>query len=58
LHKIEERPVAAAGQVVIKPIMYVALSYDHPIVDGLEAVQFLVKVKELIEDPGQMLIEL
>ncbi len=58
LHKIEERPVAASGQVVIKPMMYVALSYDHRIVDGLEAVQFLVKVKELIEDPGQMLIEL
>jgi 2-oxoglutarate dehydrogenase E2 component (dihydrolipoamide succinyltransferase) len=58
LHKIEDRPVAAAGQVVVKPMMYVALSYDHRIVDGLEAVQFLVKVKELIEDPGQMLIEL
>ena len=57
LHKIEERPVAVAGQVVVKPMMYVALSYDHRIVDGLEAVQFLVKVKELIEDPGQMLIE-
>jgi 2-oxoglutarate dehydrogenase E2 component (dihydrolipoamide succinyltransferase) len=58
LHKIEERPVAVSGQVVVKPMMYVALSYDHRIVDGLEAVQFLVKVKELIEDPGQMLIEL
>jgi 2-oxoglutarate dehydrogenase E2 component (dihydrolipoamide succinyltransferase) len=58
LHKIEERPVAVAGQVVVKPMMYVALSYDHRIVDGLEAVQFLVTVKELIEDPGQMLIEL
>ncbi len=58
LHKIEERPVAVNGQVVVKPMMYVALSYDHRIVDGLEAVQFLVKVKELIEDPGQMLIEL
>jgi 2-oxoglutarate dehydrogenase E2 component (dihydrolipoamide succinyltransferase) len=58
LHKIEERPIAQNGQVVIKPMMYVALSYDHRIVDGLEAVQFLVKVKELIEDPGQMLIEL
>jgi len=58
LHKIEERPVAVGGQVVVKPMMYVALSYDHRIVDGLEAVQFLVKVKELIEDPGQMLIEL
>jgi 2-oxoglutarate dehydrogenase E2 component (dihydrolipoamide succinyltransferase) len=58
LHKIEDRPVAAGGQVAVKPMMYVALSYDHRIVDGLEAVQFLVKVKELIEDPGQMLIEL
>jgi 2-oxoglutarate dehydrogenase E2 component (dihydrolipoamide succinyltransferase) len=58
LHKIEERPVAVNGQVVVKPMMYVALSYDHRIVDGLEAVQFLVKVKELVEDPGQMLIEL
>jgi 2-oxoglutarate dehydrogenase E2 component (dihydrolipoamide succinyltransferase) len=58
LHKIEERPIAVGGQVVVKPMMYVALSYDHRMVDGLEAVQFLVKVKELIEDPGQMLIEL
>jgi 2-oxoglutarate dehydrogenase E2 component (dihydrolipoamide succinyltransferase) len=58
MHKIQERPVAVAGQVVVKPMMYVALSYDHRMVDGLEAVQFLVKVKELIEDPGQMLIEL
>ncbi len=58
LHKIEERPVAVNGQVVVKPMMYLALSYDHRIVDGLEAVQFLVKIKELIEDPGQMLIEL
>jgi 2-oxoglutarate dehydrogenase E2 component (dihydrolipoamide succinyltransferase) len=46
------------GQVQIKPMMYVALSYDHRIVDGREAVQFLVKIKELIEDPGGMLIEL
>jgi 2-oxoglutarate dehydrogenase E2 component (dihydrolipoamide succinyltransferase) len=57
LHKIEDRPVAIGGQVVIRPMMYVALSYDHRIVDGLEAVQFLVKVKEFIEDPGHMLIE-
>jgi 2-oxoglutarate dehydrogenase E2 component (dihydrolipoamide succinyltransferase) len=57
LHKIEERPVAVSGQVVVKPMMYVALTYDHRIVDGLEAVQFLVRLKELIEDPGQMLIE-
>jgi 2-oxoglutarate dehydrogenase E2 component (dihydrolipoamide succinyltransferase) len=57
LHKIEERPVAADGQVAIKPMMYLALSYDHRIVDGNEAVRFLVKIKELIEDPGSMLIE-
>jgi 2-oxoglutarate dehydrogenase E2 component (dihydrolipoamide succinyltransferase) len=58
LHKIEDRPVATGGQVVVKPMMYIALSYDHRIVDGLEAVRFLVTVKELIEDPGQMLLEL
>ena len=57
LHKIEERPVAQNGQVVVRPMMYVALSYDHRIVDGLEAVQFLVKVKEFIEDPGHLLVE-
>ena len=57
LHKIEERPVASKGQVVVRPMMYLALSYDHRIVDGLEAVQFLVRVKELVEDPGQMLLE-
>ena len=57
LHKIQERPVVLNGQVVIRPIMYVALSYDHRIVDGREAVQFLVKIKELIEDPGHLLLE-
>ncbi len=57
LHKIEERPFAVGGQVVIRPMMYLALSYDHRIVDGLEAVQFLVKIKEFIEDPGHLLIE-
>jgi 2-oxoglutarate dehydrogenase E2 component (dihydrolipoamide succinyltransferase) len=57
LHKIEERPIAREGQVVIRPMMYVALTYDHRLVDGREAVQFLVRVKELIEDPGTMLIE-
>jgi 2-oxoglutarate dehydrogenase E2 component (dihydrolipoamide succinyltransferase) len=57
LHKIEERPVALGGQVVIRPMMYVALSYDHRIVDGREAVQFLVRVKELIEDPETLLLE-
>jgi 2-oxoglutarate dehydrogenase E2 component (dihydrolipoamide succinyltransferase) len=57
LHKIEDRPVAVKGQVVVRPMMYLALSYDHRIVDGLEAVQFLVKVKEYIEDPGHLLLE-
>ena len=57
LHKIEQRPVAVDGQVVIRPMMYVALSYDHRIVDGREAVQFLVRVKELVEDPESLLIE-
>jgi 2-oxoglutarate dehydrogenase E2 component (dihydrolipoamide succinyltransferase) len=57
LHKIEDRPVAKGGQVVVRPMMYIALSYDHRIVDGLEAVQFLVRIKELVEDPGQMLLE-
>lgn len=57
LHKIEDRPVALNGQVVIQPMMYVALSYDHRIVDGREAVQFLVRVKELVEDPETLLLE-
>ena len=57
LHKIEERPVAQRGAVVIRPMMYVALSYDHRIVDGREAVQFLVHIKQLLEDPAWMLVE-
>ena len=57
LHKIEDRPVAMNGQVVVRPMMYVALSYDHRIVDGREAVQFVVKIKEYIEDPGNLLLE-
>jgi 2-oxoglutarate dehydrogenase E2 component (dihydrolipoamide succinyltransferase) len=57
LHKTQERPVAINGQVVIRPMMYIALSYDHRIVEGAHAVQFLVRVKELIEDPAAMLIE-
>jgi len=57
LHKIQERAVAVNGQVVVRPMMYVALSYDHRMVDGREAVQFLVKIKEFIEDPGHLLIE-
>jgi len=57
LHAIKDRPVAANGQVVIRPMMYTALTYDHRIVDGAEAVQFLVRVKQLVEDPGALLIE-
>jgi len=57
LHAIKDRPMAVAGQVVIRPVMYAALTYDHRIVDGAEAVQFLVRVKQLVEDPGALLIE-
>lgn len=57
MHKYEERPIAIKGQVVIRPMMYLALSYDHRIVDGGEAVRFLVKVKELLEDPETLLLE-
>ncbi len=56
MHKIQERPMAIGGQVVIKPMMYLALSYDHRIVDGRESVSFLVRVKELLENPEQLLI--
>jgi len=56
LHKIEERPIALNGQVVVRPMMYVALSYDHRIVDGREAVQFLVHIKQVLEDPAWMLV--
>jgi len=57
LHRIEERPVTLQGQIASRPMMYVALSYDHRIVDGREAVQFLVRIKELVEDPGSLLLE-
>jgi len=57
LHKIQDRAVALNGQVAVRPMMYVALSYDHRIVDGREAVQFLVMVKEFVEDPGHLLLE-
>jgi 2-oxoglutarate dehydrogenase E2 component (dihydrolipoamide succinyltransferase) len=57
LHKIADRPAVVNGQVVVRPLMYVALSYDHRIVDGREAVQFLVKVKEFVEDPALLLVE-
>ena len=58
MHKIQDRPIAVAGQVVIRPMMYLALSYDHRIVDGKEAVSFLVRVKEGVEDPRRLLLEL
>lgn len=56
LHAIKERPVAVNGKVEIRPMMYMALTYDHRLLDGREAVQFLVKVKEYIEDPRRMLL--
>jgi 2-oxoglutarate dehydrogenase E2 component (dihydrolipoamide succinyltransferase) len=56
LHKMQDRPVAIDGKVEVRPMMYVALSYDHRIIDGQQAVLFLVKVKELMEDPAAMLI--
>jgi 2-oxoglutarate dehydrogenase E2 component (dihydrolipoamide succinyltransferase) len=56
MHKIQERPVALKGEIVIRPMMYLALSYDHRIIDGREAVQFLVRLKELVEDPEALLL--
>ena len=57
LHKMQDRPVVVAGRVEVRSMMYVALSYDHRIIDGQQAVQFLVRVKELIEEPASMLLE-
>ena len=57
LHKIQERPIAVNGQVVVRPMMYVALSYDHRIIDGQQAVLFLVRIKELMEDPALLAID-
>ncbi len=57
MHKIEERPVVLEGQVVVRPMMYVALSYDHRLIDGEQAVTFLVRVKERLEDPARMILE-
>jgi len=56
MHKIQDRPVVVDGQIVIRPMMYLALTYDHRIIDGKEAVQFLVSIKESLEDPGRLLI--
>ena len=58
MHAIKERPVAVKGQVFVRPMMYLALSYDHRAVDGKEAVTFLVKVKEAIENPTALLLDL
>ena len=58
MHKIQERPMAVNGQVVILPMMYLALSYDHRMIDGKEAVQFLVTIKDLLEDPARMLLDI
>jgi 2-oxoglutarate dehydrogenase E2 component (dihydrolipoamide succinyltransferase) len=58
MHKIEERPMAVAGKIEIRPMMYLALSYDHRLVDGREAVTFLVRVKEILEDPARLVVDL
>ena len=57
MHNTTERPIVEDGEIVIRPMMYLALSYDHRIIDGREAVQFLVTIKEALEDPGRMLLE-
>ena len=58
MHRIEDRPVVRNGQVVVRPMMYLALSYDHRFVDGKEAVTFLVRVKEALEDPARLVLDL
>ena len=58
MHKIQERPIAENGEVVIRPMMYLALSYDHRIIDGRQAVQFLVSIKEQLEDPSRLLLQI
>ena len=57
MHKIQERPMAVNGKVEIRPMMYLALSYDHRMIDGKDAVQFLVTIKELLEDPARLLLD-
>ena len=56
MHKIQDRPIAIDGQVVVRPMMYIALTYDHRIIDGREAVQFLVTVKQILEDPARLVL--
>jgi 2-oxoglutarate dehydrogenase E2 component (dihydrolipoamide succinyltransferase) len=58
MHKIQERPMVVGGKIEIRPMMYLALSYDHRIVDGKEAVTFLVRVKEALEDPARLVLDL
>jgi 2-oxoglutarate dehydrogenase E2 component (dihydrolipoamide succinyltransferase) len=58
MHKIQERPMAVAGRVEVRQMMYLALSYDHRLVDGREAVTFLVRVKECLEDPARLVLDL
>ena len=58
MHKIQERPMAVDGEVIVLPMMYLALSYDHQMIDGKEAVQFLVTIKELLEDPTRLILEI
>ena len=58
MHKIQERPVVIAGKIEVRPMMYLALSYDHRVVDGREAVTFLVKVKDILEDPARLVLDL
>jgi 2-oxoglutarate dehydrogenase E2 component (dihydrolipoamide succinyltransferase) len=57
LHAIQDRPMAVGGQVVVRPMMYLALSYDHRLVDGREAVTFLKRIKDTIEDPTRLMLE-
>jgi 2-oxoglutarate dehydrogenase E2 component (dihydrolipoamide succinyltransferase) len=56
MHKIEERPIAEKGQVVIRPMMYIALSYDHRLIDGKDSVQFLANIKHILENPVCLLL--
>jgi 2-oxoglutarate dehydrogenase E2 component (dihydrolipoamide succinyltransferase) len=58
MHKIQDRAVVIDGQVVVRPMMYLALSYDHRLIDGKEAVQFLVAVKESLEDPARLMLQI
>jgi 2-oxoglutarate dehydrogenase E2 component (dihydrolipoamide succinyltransferase) len=57
MHKTQERAVVVDGEIVVRPMMYLALSYDHRIIDGREAVQFLISIKEALEDPSRLLLK-